>query len=292
MRKSLVLSLALLCAGWSMAWGQQPPRGYLGIHPAPPAAGSNAIVIGEVDPNGPAGKAGLRSGDRIVKVNDQAPASEDAFTDMLSKHKPGDKLTFIVQRGGQEQKFDVTLAERPADQAPPAGDRDRDRPRDDRPRDRDQERPRAFLGVAMQDMSPELRQRLNVNADQGVIVAEVTPNSPAAKAGLQNGDVITQANDKPITNSRQLFDVIQQAGAGKEVSLKFARGKDTKDVKVTLAEPPADLGAGRPRAPGLGGLPRIDIPRIGGGDSDRVRTLEKKIDELEKRIQELEKKNR
>lgn len=288
MRNS-VLSLVLLFAGWSMAWGQQQvPRAYLGIQPAPPAANSNAIVIGDVDPNGPAGKAGLKSGDRIVRVDDQAPASLDAFTDMLSKHKPGDKLSFVVQRDGKEEKINVTLSERPAEGAPPATDRNQGRERD-----RDQEAPRAFLGVAMQDMSPQLKQRLGVNVDQGVIVAEVTPNSPAAKAGLQNGDVITQANGKAITASRQLFDAIQQVGAGKEVNLKVARGSDTRDVKVTLAEPPADLG--RTRIPGLGGpgsgFPRIDIPRI-GGDGDRMRALEKKIDDLEKRIQELEKRNK
>lgn len=277
MSKRVLWSLVVVLASWSMAWGQQPPRGYLGLAPAPPAAGSNAIVIGEVDPNGPAAKAGIRPGDRIVKVDDQAPAGADALTEMFAKHKPGDKVTIVIQREGKEQKFDVTLAERP------------DRPGQDRPGPgapgSEPEKATAFLGVAMQDMTPQLRPRLGVNVDQGVIVAEVTPNSPAAKAGLQSGDVVVQANDKPVATSRQLFGIVQQTGPGKELALKVARGKDTRDVKVTLAEPQADTGAGRPPRP----APRVDIPRV-GEDASRMRAMEKRIDELEKRIQDLEKK--
>src|SRR5262245_53043234 len=94
-------ALAIVLAACTAAAAQQPPKVYLGITPAPPAAGTSGIVLEDVDPNGPSAKAGLRPGDRIVKVNDQAVAGDEAFLEILAKLKPGDKLALVAVRGGQ-----------------------------------------------------------------------------------------------------------------------------------------------------------------------------------------------
>merc|ERR1711916_184525 len=63
---------------------------------------------------------------------------------------------------------------------------------------------RGFLGVMIQDVSPELADYFNINSSKGALIAEVTPRGPADVAGLKTGDVILQFNDTSIKDSRHL----------------------------------------------------------------------------------------
>jgi len=96
--------------------------------------------------------------------------------------------------------------------------------------------------------------------------------------------------DKAVANPAELRRAIQEAGTGKEVTLKLARGNDQLEVKVLLGEAPPEALSRIPR--GDIRLPNINLERImpllEGGT--RVEELEKRIQELERRIQELEKK--
>jgi predicted metalloprotease with PDZ domain len=142
----------------------------------------------------------------------------------------------------------------------------------------------------MQALTPELKNRLKVEADKGVVLTEVVPDSPAAKAGLKPDDVITSMGDKAVANPAELRRAIQEAGPGKEVTLKFARGNDKREVKALLGEAPPEAMARIPR--GEVRLPNINLerlmPLLEGGT--RVEELERRVQQLEQRIQELEKK--
>src|SRR5207244_2180761 len=98
-------------------------------------------------------------------------------------------------------------------------------------------------GVQMQDLTPELKDRLKVQADAGAVVTDVVPDSPAAKAGLKRDDVITAVDSRPVKNPMDLQGAIQTAGAGKEITLQVARGNEKLSVKATPRE-------GVPGAPG------------------------------------------
>ena len=154
-------------------------------------------------------------------------------------------------RGGKTKDLSVTLAERPA-------------------REPVRERGPAFLGIETEALTPAARQRLGVAAETGVVVLEVLANSPAAKAGLQRGDVITTVNEKNVVGPDDVRAAIRSAGAGQAVTLKIARGKDAREVKATLE------AAG----PGLS----APMPPLAGP----LGTLERRISELEKRVEELE----
>ena len=288
MRRIIPVTLALFttCIGSSRSLAQppQPPRGFLGVILDPEQAESRAVIT-QVAPESPAAKAGLKAGDVVTKIGDKEIKNADAFVEAVAGHKPGDKLSVHFLREGKEHDITTTLAERP--------DRRAEQPRPRLPRDVSNplERPRgAFLGIQMQELTTDLKSRLKVEADKGVVITEVVPASAAAKAGLKPDDVVTSLGDKAVANPAELRRAIQEAGTGKEVTLKLARGNDQLEVKVLLGEAPPEALSRIPR--GDIRLPNINLERImpllEGGT--RVEELEKRIQELERRIQELEKK--
>jgi len=99
---------------------------------------------------------------------------------------------------------------------------------------------RGYMGVNIQDVTPGLAEKFEMNNREGALVAEVTPDSPAAKAGLKNGDVILEFDGKAVRDSRHLKLQVAQTVPGKEVPVKRSRDGKTKALEVTLKEFPQD----------------------------------------------------
>jgi serine protease Do len=111
---------------------------------------------------------------------------------------------------------------------------------------------RGFLGVAIQDLTPALAKKLELDAQGGALVADVNPGTPAAKAGLKSGDVITELDGKAIRDGRQLRLLVARTEPGAAVSLKALRNGKEKRFSVTLNELPrkASLARGGDRGSG------------------------------------------
>ena len=105
---------------------------------------------------------------------------------------------------------------------------------------------RGFLGVLPQVLTPELATQFGTDA--GALVAEVTPDSAAAKAGLQPGDVITAVNGSPIRDPRELLLTVSQLAPGTQVQIQFRRDGGVRTASTTLAERPDQAIAGTSRA--------------------------------------------
>lgn len=99
---------------------------------------------------------------------------------------------------------------------------------------------RGYMGVNIQDISPELAKRFELKEREGALVSEVTPDSPAEDAGLKNGDVIVEFNGKNVRDSRTLRLQVAQTGPNKEVPVKVSRDGKVKELEVTLKEFPQD----------------------------------------------------
>ena len=99
---------------------------------------------------------------------------------------------------------------------------------------------RGFLGVNIQTMSPALAKQFDMKDTKGALVSEVTPNSPAAKAGVKSGDVIVEFNGKPVQDSRHLKLAVGTTSPGTKASLKVLRDGSQKELSVTLKELPGD----------------------------------------------------
>jgi serine protease Do len=112
---------------------------------------------------------------------------------------------------------------------------------------------RGYLGISIQSLTPDLAKEFNLSDESsGVLVGDVTPNSAAAKAGLQNGDVIVELNGKKVSDSRSLQLLVAQSAPGTKVTMKVLRGgPGTRPVEKTftptLGELPQEMFAGRGR---------------------------------------------
>jgi S1-C subfamily serine protease len=112
----------------------------------------------------------------------------------------------------------------------------------------------AWLGISGQDLTPEIVDALNLDVKAGVLVGEVTPGSPAAKAGIEGGnrdmliegtgirpggDVIIEVDGKKVTGMRQVADAVDGKKPGDDIEIKFVQDGDEKTEKFELGARPA-----------------------------------------------------
>jgi serine protease Do len=101
---------------------------------------------------------------------------------------------------------------------------------------------RGDIGVSAQTVTPVLAEAMSLAVDSGVIVADVAPGSPAARAGLQAGDVVLSLDGKRMENGRQFRINLYTRGAGQQVVLDVLRGERRMPLRVTVAERESDPG--------------------------------------------------
>jgi serine protease Do len=107
---------------------------------------------------------------------------------------------------------------------------------------------RGWLGVALQPLSPDLAQSLGLAGTNGAVVGSTITGSPAAQAGLQQGDVIVAYDNTPVDDYRHVQRLVAETRVGKSVTLQIVRKKQQIDVAVTVAEVP-DETVRRPGPP-------------------------------------------
>lgn len=105
---------------------------------------------------------------------------------------------------------------------------------------------RGWLGVMIQPVTKELAESFGLKEPKGALVAEVTEDGPAKKAGLERGDVITSFNGATINDSRDLPAIVAQAPVGSDAAVKILRGGKEVNLSVTLGELPAQLASAEP----------------------------------------------
>ena len=96
---------------------------------------------------------------------------------------------------------------------------------------------RGLLGVTTQDLTPELVSAFNLENKQGAAISRIENNSPAAKAGLEPGDIIVAANGKAVKNSQDINNIIGLLQIGDKVSIEFFRGNEKKEVTTMIGKP-------------------------------------------------------
>jgi serine protease Do len=99
---------------------------------------------------------------------------------------------------------------------------------------------RAYLGIVPQDVTPAIAKAFGVKENSGALVGDVSPNSPAQKSGMQNGDIILELNGKPVEDANQLRMAVSMMTPGTEVHLKVLRSGSERDMAVTLGELPTE----------------------------------------------------
>jgi serine protease Do len=104
---------------------------------------------------------------------------------------------------------------------------------------------RGYMGVAIQDVTPELAEAMGLDVDRGALVASISPDGPAADTDLRPGDVIVSLDGEPIERAQDLSRRISQMAPSTEVRLGVRRDGREREVRLELGERP---GEGRPRS--------------------------------------------
>ena len=232
------------------------------------------VGVTEVQKDSPADKAGLRKDDVILRFDGESVTSVRKLTRLVSEHSPDQVVRITVSRGGAEQELTATLAKHqmenvfggatprilrggksgvqvfPAPNWPPSitgGDQ-----------------PWVFtigganrrIGVSTEALSKQLADYFGVK-DGGVLITSVSDNSPASKAGLKAGDVITVIDGEKVTSPGDITRALGKKETG-DVTLTVVRDHNMRTVTVTPEKNPnANL-----IQPGTIGTRRISIPSI------------------------------
>ena len=204
-------------------------RGYLGVSvqdvtpelaQAMKLGQTHGALVGDVDPNGPAARAGLEPGDVIVEANGKPVENQRELRLMISAMAPGSQMNLRVLRGNQPRSAAMTLGQMPIKQT--ASDEStataRQKPEAPNPG-------QPHLGVAISDLTPDIIQHLQLPATtKGVIVADVQEGSVAAESGLQVADIIQEVDRKPVHNVGEFRSQIAAHGSGPVLFLVSREG--------------------------------------------------------------------
>lgn len=198
-------------------------RGYLGVsiqEVTPDLARAfkvpegKGVLVGDVSAGSPGARAGLQKGDVIEAIDGEAVDGVNELRLRIASTAPGTIVHLKVLRNGQSLDVAVTLGELPENAGQgPLGSESENNP---------------MNGVQVDELTPEIRREWDLGPRiQGVVVSEVSPDSPAAEAGLQRGDIIEEVNRRPIVNVSQYRAAIREAGEHAIVLLVNRGGSTT-----------------------------------------------------------------
>ncbi len=152
---------------------------------------ANAALVSEVTPGGPAAKAGLRSGDVIVDIDGHKIEGAGDVIDYVSTRAIGAAVTVNYLRSGQQGSVSVVLGELPSADAKsaPSG---------------------AKLGLVLQTLTPDLAESMGLDpSTKGAVIAEVAPGSAAARAGLEEGEIILEVDRHGVATADAASTALQ-----------------------------------------------------------------------------------
>jgi len=148
--------------------------------------GNKGALVSEVVKGSPADKAGIKSGDVVVRFNDKEIGEFSDLSRYAGLTKPGTTVQLELIREGKKMELTVELGEFEKGEKVAIGKGEE----------------KSDIGITVQDITPELARSFNIKPSEGVLVVDVQSNSLADKAGMQRGDVILEVNRKKLGNTR------------------------------------------------------------------------------------------
>ncbi len=155
---------------------------------------TEGALVSRVEPDSPASRAGLQTGDIILGVNGRTINDSIDLSRIVADSKPGDVTTLRILRNGGEKTLRATLGESPTDEVADAGDGK-------------SHSSAGRLGLAVRPLSQDEQQQIHEKG--GVLVERAS--GPAARAGIQPGDVILAVNSKRVKDPKELRALVEHA---------------------------------------------------------------------------------
>ncbi|MGE5487968.1 MAG: PDZ domain-containing protein [bacterium] len=227
------------------------------------------VEISRVMENTPASEAGLQEGDVVTEYNGTPVQGVEQFVRLVRETPPGRKVTLAIVRNGQPQTVVATMGTRRG-----AGEweselrRNLDRLQQSLRNQRFEfDMPPVFvawparrLGVEAEPLTPQLAEFFGVK--QGVLVRSVNKGSPAEKAGIEAGDIITKVKGEEVATAGEISRALRRVEPNQTVPLTVVRNRSEMTLQVILEAPeePAFGGPGRIRRRAAPPAPQADRP--------------------------------
>ena len=201
-------------------------RGFMGVNTQPVSSDlasefgvNHGALVTDVTPDSPAEKAGFKSGDVIVKVNDTTIDDPRRLALSISRLAPDTEVKIEYVRNGKTETVSVKLGTLPSQQL--AGG-DRAGAKDDG----------VLNGVTVADITPQARQQFNIPDEiKGALVTELDPDSASARAGIQQGDVVLSLDRKPVKNADEAVKLSEKI-KGPKVTVRLWRDGNSRYLVV------------------------------------------------------------
>ncbi len=189
------------------------------------------IVVDETFPNTPAtGK--LQVGDIITGLNGKPLKDVNELRNTVATTPPGTEVTLNVFRAGKQQDVALKIGTQPDDLLAMGSPKSPKSPADAGRADADS------IGLTLSSVTPDLAQQYSLpDNNQGAIVTRVDRNSPAAKAGLRVGDLITKVGDKAVNSPDEAVAALKSQDLKKGIGLTVVSREGTRLAFVPPASP-------------------------------------------------------
>jgi len=216
-----------------------PGKGWLGVYvtyvPAELREELNlekreGVLVREVVPYSPADEAGIEEDDIILKFGGKKIRSPFHLARLVRRSEVGERVEIEILRDGESKELEVEIGERgggccyefylePCPHGFPFP-------------------PRVYLGVKLQELNEDLAKYFGVAEDEGVLITEVERRSPAAKAGLKPGDIITKIDGERVRDPEEVWEILRNIEPEEEVPVEIIRHGERKTLRVELKRHP------------------------------------------------------
>lgn len=181
---------------------------------------AEGILVSDVSENSPAEKAGLKQGDVILTLNGKPLNEVSQLRNKIAMTHPQSTVSLGIIRNGSRKNIQVTIGEQPEDFS-----------RTTRlSKGSGHGSMLAKMGMSLQDLTPELAKQFGYTKDQGVLIAEVDPDSAAGRVGLQAGQLIEEVNKIRVHNLRDLKAALKKTRKRHQVLLRVRAGEYSQYV--------------------------------------------------------------
>ncbi len=175
---------------------------------------TEGALVGDVIPNSPAERAGIKRGDVIVRFDRHEVKTMESLPKIVGSTTPGKAVKVEVIREGKKKVLDVTIAILKDEEIKVAA--------------------LDPLGIQVQDITPDIAQSLNLDDVEGVLVSDVTPGEAGGESGLKRGDIISEVNRNKVKNTSDYNRIAGKLKRGDTALMLVKRGGTTIYIAVKL----------------------------------------------------------